>query len=85
MDRAKELANQMADHALSHSRKAFKVYGGRDALVKQFEPYAEIIADLESAVERNQQNIERTETFLNRSELLMANATVPDFPPRDWG
>lgn len=97
MDRATQLAELMADHALAHSRKSFKVAGGRDAMIKQFEPYAEIIADLENIASRNEEVLAKCNVFLDRQEKMMISSPgeawtlnggapkgIPDTIPRDW-
>ena len=98
-DRATELAGNMADFALEHSRESFKVAGGRRKMLDTFLPYAQIIAEMEKVSERNQENISRYESLLDRAkaftdasfepppfaagDIMRGNSIFPDYVP-EW-
>ena len=80
-DRATELANNMCNFALEHSRESFKVYGSRQAMLSQFLPYAAIIAEMEKVSERNAENISRCESLIDRAKAFTDASLEPrNFP-----
>lgn len=80
-DRATELAGNMVDFALSHSRESFKVHGSRQKMLDTFLPFAEIIAGMERIAERNDENIRRTQVFLDRQQKMMSGTTAETYRP----